>query len=190
MNIVVSDIWGMTSYLQNLICEIGSETIIHDSYDGQLMSFKNEQQAYCYFMEHSGIDSYSKSLNELLEQIKMPVNLIGFSSGASAIWNITDRIHENNIQTAICFYGGQIRHTLNKTPKFKTIHIMPRKESHFDLPTVIDKLAAKPNTEIIQTEYLHGFMNQCSPNFSSKGYQEYLTFLKGRLRTKSQAPYI
>ncbi|WP_133406070.1 hypothetical protein [Parashewanella tropica] len=181
MNIVVSDIWGITPYLHKLVSEVEAEAIIHDPYDGQLMSFKNEHQAYSYFMEYSGIDSYTRSLTKLLNELRTPVNLIGFSAGASVIWNIAGSINQDKIQTAMCFYGGQIRHALCVTPKFKTVHIMPREELHFDLPTVLDMLETKPNTEIVRTEYLHGFMNQCSANYSLNGYQEYVAFIKEHL---------
>ncbi|MGB0894547.1 MAG: hypothetical protein ACPGUD_09085 [Parashewanella sp.] len=181
MNILVSDIWGITPHLHELACQLGSETIIHDPYHGDLTSFKNEQQAYYHFMNNSGVDSYSKSLAELLNYLKTPVNLIGFSTGASAIWNLTNRTNQDQIQNAICFYGGQIRNALNVSPKFKTIHIMPSKEEHFDLSAMLHSLKTKPNTEVIRTEYLHGFMNRCSTNFSEKGFQEYMTFTKESL---------
>jgi len=48
-------------------------------------------------------------LAELLKKIKLANSvstLIGFSIGASAIWQLSDKLSGNLVKRAICFYGS------------------------------------------------------------------------------------
>ena len=56
--------------------------------------------------------------------------------------------------------------------------MFPKSESHFDVAELMKKLEVKPNVNIAQVEYLHGFMNKHSINFNNVGYQEHIALLR------------
>ncbi|MBA6351201.1 hypothetical protein [Colwellia sp. BRX9-1] len=178
MNIViVSDVFGMTPALIKLKDKLGVTTIV-DPYNGKSMDFKNEAEAYSYFMAEVGLDRYISIVLEALVSLDGKTTLIGFSIGASAIWRISQTNENNFIKQAFCFYSSQIRNFTQIDPYFKINLIFPKNEAHFDVIELIKKLEVKANVKITQVEYLHGFMNYHSNNFNNTGYQKYVTLLR------------
>jgi dienelactone hydrolase len=181
-NLIVSDIFGKTAALITLGEAIGADEII-DPYDGVNMNFESETQAYNYFIENVGIDSYLEKLSKVLNASSDECMLIGFSVGASIIWQLSELTskHINKIvKKAICYYGSQIRYSTQLSPVFNVKVIFPKRESHFDVLALQNKLIKKDNVSAIQVEYLHGFMNIHSQNFNREGYIKHLELL-GRL---------
>jgi hypothetical protein len=167
--IILSDVFGITPALIQLKDKLGANRII-DPYDGKFMSFINEADAYSYFVKEVGHDIYLSQIVKYLLKIECKTTLIGFSIGASAIWRLSEDNTINNIEQAFCFYGSQIRNYTQIVPQFKTHLIFPKKETHFDVSKLIQKLKNKDNVHITQVEYLHGFMNSHSNNFDKVGY--------------------
>ncbi|WP_448556547.1 hypothetical protein [Thalassotalea montiporae] len=204
--VLVSDIFGRTpafEALANSLADItGSQTILFDPYQGESLNFTDEQVAYQYFSQHIGVETYADMLVEFLtslnkcEQVK-PLTVLGFSVGASAAWLLA--CHSNNagllpdkklsnnnppeIGKVIGIYGGQIRNCSELVPNIKTTLIFPQSEPHFDVTVLMEKLAFKNNVTAYQVPYLHGYLNQCSNNFDSKGYQEFLSGFRRLLKT-------
>jgi len=178
--ILVSDIFGMTPALLNLKDKLGATTII-DPYEGECMDFTSEAEAYSYFMSNVGLDSYLLKTSKVLEPVDSPTTLIGFSVGAATIWRLSLNNDNNMIKEAFCFYGSQIRNSSQITPSFKMNLIFPKHEAHFDVTALKEKLAIKDNVTTTQVEYLHGFMNDYSPNFNKVAYQEHITLLQSML---------
>ena len=177
--IIVADIFGTTPALIELSDAISANKII-DPYDGKIMEFENESQAYRYFTENVGLDVYVEQLSQIIKKCSGDVTLIGFSVGASAIWQLSESTPVriiNVVKRAICFYGSQIRHQTNLSPKFDVRLIFPRRELHFDVQALKCALANKPRVTIEQVDFLHGFMNYHSENFNSVGYKKYLALL-------------
>lgn len=167
--IIFSDVFGITPALIILKEKIGANSII-DPYEGEYMDFKNEAEAYSYFVNQVGLDRYVSNILNALSHIECKTTLIGFSIGASAIWRLSHNNTNDLIEQGICFYGSQIRNYTQITPSFKTHLVFPKNESHFDVCELIDKLVEKQNVDITQVEYLHGFMNSHSSNFDEVGY--------------------
>ena len=179
-NVIVADIFGQTPALTALSDRVSADKIV-DPYDGKIMSFDNEAQAYSYFTEHVGLDDYVDKLIQVIQECPEEVTLIGFSVGASAIWQLsasTSKHKGKMAKGAICFYGSQIRHQTDLSPKFDIKLILPKNESHFDVCALQKLLDNKQRVTIIQVNYLHGFMNPHSNNFSQAGYAEYVALLQ------------
>jgi dienelactone hydrolase len=175
--IIVSDVFGITPALLQLKDKVGSNTII-DPYKGKCMGFKNEAEAYSCFIKTVGLDNYVSKVLKDLGSLDCKTTLIGFSVGASAIWRISISNVNNLVQQAFCFYGSQIRNSVQIEPIFKINLVFPKCESHFDVDELIKKLEIKPNVQITQVDYLHGFMNFHSSNYNSIGYQEHIALLQ------------
>ncbi len=107
---IVSDIFGRTPALENLCKALGSNVDIIDPYAGKYMCFKTEQEAYDFFMANVGLEAYCCVLKSKLEKDSIPLILIGFSVGASAIWQVSESFSNKKIKHVVCFYGSQIRH--------------------------------------------------------------------------------
>jgi len=177
--IIVTDIFGKTPALIELSDAISANKII-DPYDGQMMGFENEAQAYDYFTVNVGLDVYVDKLSQMIKAYSGDVTLIGFSVGAAAIWQLSESTSVriiNVVKCAICFYGSQIRHQTKLSPKFDVRLIFPISEAHFDVQALKCALANKPRVTIEQADFLHGFMNYHSENFDPIGYKKYLALL-------------
>jgi len=177
--IVVTDIFGQTPALSNLAESIKADSII-DPYSGEDKHFINEAAAYEYFSRDVGLEKYVELLTTELQTSEQETILIGFSIGASAIWQLSAEQTMKNVTTvkqAICFYGSQIRTATDINPKFPTTLIFPTVERHFDVQALAQELSVKTNVNIDIVNYLHGFMNRHSDNFNIIAYNNHLARL-------------
>ena len=177
--IVLSDIFGRTTALERLVEEIYQDALILDPYDSEYIGFENEEAAYAYFSENVGLGSYTDKLKRVLLEQQDEVLLIGFSVGASAIWNVSGDEPITVVKKAICYYGSQIRNNVTCRPRFPVEMVFPAMERHFLVDELIHQLSGKQNVSIRQAPYLHGFMNELSLNYDSKGYGEEVVYLHG-----------
>jgi len=187
--IVVADIFGRTTALESFAEHFSDsyrDTIILDPYAGQNYQFENEADAYRYFQQQSGLDKLIELLETQVRQTDAPLDIISFSVGASAAWEISALPIADKIRTNVCFYGSRIREKTAISPKCSTRLIFPATEETFELEPVIQKVEKKSNVEIIRTSYLHGFMNRESKNFSISGYREFCAWLTKRLNQINQ----
>lgn len=178
--IIVTDIFGLTPALLRLAKAIKAETIV-DPYGGNVMSFTNETQAYEYFTTHIGLDAYVAVLSNLVKTCTDEKVLVGFSVGAAAIWKLSALISAKKAKTithAICYYGSQIRHMNQVSPKFQVRVVLPASEPHFDVVALSQTLALQSKVSITHVDYLHGFMNELSTHFNLSGYEEHLALLQ------------
>ncbi len=183
--LIVSDIYGSTLALKALVSKLVSKLSstfakpkIVDPYNGVDHRFETQEQAYHYFTTNIGLDLFTNQLKTEITDSPSPVFLIGFSIGASAIWRLSNSNISPNIQKAICFYGSQIRHHTQINPHFDLELVFPKKESHFDVQQLSNKLSVKPRVNCKSSNGLHGFMNPLSPNFNSYEYSKYLMRLQ------------
>ncbi|GEA02988.1 dienelactone hydrolase [Alteromonas sp. KUL17] len=175
--VVVTDIFGKTPALEELANAICKNHIIVDPYDGQNKMFHTESDAYEYFSSNIGLENYSKHLINSLTKLDSSVNLVGFSVGAAAIWNLSGSLGPSHINKAICFYGSQIRNNRKVVPLFPVTLVFPKTEKHFSVSQLISELHTTQRTKIRQVPYFHGFMNKCSTNFDLQGYESELRTL-------------
>lgn len=182
--LIVSDIFGRTSALETLCEKLSrnvSKSFIIDPYDGVCHGFKAEDEAYNYFMEHVGLEKYTSILKSHLNPSGRGTVLIGFSVGASAIWEICRLSSLRHLTKAFCFYGSQIRHRTDICPVFDIELIFPKQEPHFDVGELIKRMQGKKHVTITKTKALHGFMNEVSNHFDQKGYSEFIAVLRASL---------
>jgi dienelactone hydrolase len=178
--IVVTDIFGKTSALIKLADVIGADKIV-EPYGGEMMNFEDESKAYQYFTENVGFVAYVNHLSKIIKECTDEVTLIGFSVGATAIWQLSELRSDqvtDVIKHAICFYGSQIRHYTKLSPAFEIKLVFPQSEPHFDVLQLKNTLDKKPKVQTIQVDYLHGFMNVHSNNFNQDGYEKYMSLLQ------------
>ena len=175
--ILVADVFGKTPALKAFAKEIKAESII-DPYDGLDMAFNNEADAYAYFTEKVGLDAYFTLLVKAINSFRTAKQLIGFSVGASVIWRLSATITSDSISSATCFYGSQIRNFTDIEPKFPIRLIQPKSEPHFDVIALQAKITTKKDVNIINTTYLHGFMNPHSVNYNQKAFISYVNLLR------------
>lgn len=176
-NLIVTDVFGKTNAIEKLASEFSAPTAVLDPYDAKDMFFKHEQEAYEYFGAEVGLNLYAEKLIRQIQLCPDKLNLIGFSVGASAIWNISPKKGLSNVSSASCFYGSQIRNNLNVSPIFPVQLIFPSSEKHFSVSELILILSGREGVYIEQANFLHGFMNRHSKNFNRIGYKQYLDLL-------------
>ncbi|MDO6447258.1 hypothetical protein Q4493_15925 [Colwellia sp. 1_MG-2023] len=174
--ILVTDVFGVTSALLEISKKLGANSIV-DPYSGQMMEFKDEANAYSYFVNEIGADNYLLHLLKAVKSINQQTTLIGFSVGATAIWRLSEIECNSFINQAYCFYGSQIRNFTKIEPRFKINLVFPKSEPHFDVAELQSNIAEKDNVKTKKVEYLHGFMNYYSNNYSKYGYMEHIEFL-------------
>lgn len=193
--IIVSDVFGNTPALQNLSDTLAkmthSDVDIVDPYDGEMMNFANEQEAYDHFTLHVGLTVYTEKLQAIINRDTEKVILLGFSVGASAIWQLSSNSKQNKtaqttfgnsmVQAAIGFYGSQIRHLTEVSPEFPIALIFPQSEQHFCVNDLMTKLADKSQLTLSQVNHLHGFMNTLSKNYNHKAYLYYCDWLGNKI---------
>jgi dienelactone hydrolase len=177
ITLIVSDIFGLTPALRELAQNVCEQAIILDPYQGKEMSFSNESSAYSYFTTQIGLDNYHNHIATCIAKQKSKIRLIGFSIGASAIWQISENPN-SNIVSAMLFYGSQIRFSANLNPAFEVTVFLPKYEPHFCVERLIKQLKGRDNTFVEQTNYLHGFMNRHSDNFNLTAYKCFIEKLK------------
>jgi dienelactone hydrolase len=178
--IVVSDIFGQTSALNDLVLqfsELYDETVVVDPYDGQNISFLNEENAYKYFQKQCGPDRLKEKLDKEVVASNSPVDIVGFSVGGTSAWEISEKYILKNVRKVVCFYGSRIREKIEITPLLPTSLVFPSFEKDFEVEPVIQAIEKKQNVEVIRTDYLHGFMNKKSINYSEKGYDFFSKWL-------------
>ncbi len=178
--LIISDIFGDSAALRRFADALGKPFQVISPYP-KLIPFIDEADAYQYFMQHVGLQGYAKKIEQQLDNLTSPANVIAFSVGASSMWLLSDTLAKktcSNIAQVDCFYSAQIRHHLAIEPQLSLRFIFPIEEMHFDVDSVIQQLGTKANVNVIKTPWRHGFMNALSINFSDTGYKHCLNQLK------------
>jgi len=174
--VVVTDIFGQTKALDELVNQLSGNICIVDPYKEVRLSFDDDQQAYEYFIQSGGMQAYITSLASNLKLLKEPYLLIGFSAGAAAAWHYLAAA-DNYCRAAALFYGGQIRHYTGLEPLVETTLIHPKMEEHFDLKEIEAQISNQAKVNIVSTKYLHGFMNELSKGFNPEGLNEFTKWI-------------
>ena len=174
--ILVSDVFGVTPALLEISEKLGACSIV-DPYEGQLMGFESEAEAYSYFVKTVGLDNYLTHLLRSVQLIEHQTTLIGFSVGAAITWRLSEISGIQLIKQAYCFYGSQIRNFTHIEPNFEMNLVFPKSEPHFDVVELQNILSLKAKVNAERAEYLHGFMNYYSMNYSHSGYTKYIDYL-------------
>lgn len=182
--IVITDIFGKTPALKELLDSFSTryQTIqVVDPYAGRQFNFQSEAEAYSAFKNQCGLEQLITILQQTVKNTLGPCDLIGFSVGATATWELTGQPAANKICSAVCFYGSRIREKTDIEPSCPTTLILPCQEESFEVGQLIPLLTPKSQVKIIETDYLHGFMNKLSCNYSPNGFLEFSNWLLKRM---------
>lgn len=184
--LVITDIFGLTdnvfSFVKDL--DVDSNILICDPYKGTKNKFLSEKEAYLYFMDNVGLESYYKKAISMVKDIDDSLLfVVGFSVGATAAWRIasSEILCQRNMLIPICFYGSQIRKYLDNKPAVKTDIILANFEKSFDVEKHYQDLKHMNNVICHSSDYGHGFMNRLSENYSSDGYIQYVDFIRSKI---------
>lgn len=175
--IIVSDIFGLTDELEALRDSLGKNAIILDPYNSKRNQFIDEKRAYQHFQRNCGIERYADYVFGEVSKTSEAVSLIGFSVGASAIWNCSQWLSQQNVSASHLFYGSQIRHASHIAPRIPITIILPEYENHFSIKALSDLLRSVENVTVEHSLGLHGFMNKLSTNFNRTEYEKYVCTL-------------
>lgn len=178
--IAATDIFGLTTEFERLISNVSDKytsiTIV-DPYKGLRHSFQDENVAYRHFQKSCGVIGYSEMIKEEVAKKSVETILLGFSVGASAIWRLLGSSSIYPTTKMVGFYGSQIRDYTDINPIVETNLVFPKYEKHFDVQSLISTLKKKEQVNCLQTEYLHGFMNEKSLNYNALALAKYLAIL-------------
>lgn len=170
--LILSDIFGLTPALKELVEQLVTDTHILDPYQGEVQHFTSQEQAYSHFQNTVGLEHYSESLLEYIQQRPdQGFYLLGFSVGASAIWYGCEKLSPDQICHGWGIYGSQIRKHTHLCPTFEMELIFPQQEAHFCVDQLMQKLHNKPRLKQFKSEGRHGFMNANSAHYSAQHCQ-------------------
>ena len=168
--VIVTDIFGTDQHISKLVQilsrHVNKAIKVIDPYNGSLQCFTNDKEAYQAFIEQCGHQYYSEKVQQALKQITTDTIVIGFSAGASAVWQNTREENHEHLKHVIGFYPSQIRNQLDVKPCCDVTLIFPIKEPHFNLNEIIQVLSKNEKVNCFKTIYNHGFMNPSSNNYS------------------------
>lgn len=171
--IIVSDIFGRTTALEEFASGLQGRVQICDPYNTAMMNFESEDVAYSYFTAKIGLDAYTEMLVAKINDCSGPISLLGFSVGASAIWRLSAHPQLTNICGAVLFYSSQIRNFTELEPCFTVRLVFPQVEKQFSVSSLVPLLRPKKNVHIDCTPFRHGFMNPHSQNYHQQAYDRY-----------------
>lgn len=183
--LLVTDIFGDGPWLNPLRAVFPAGQVRCLSPYTDKMDFIDEQHAYQSFMQLCDHECYQDRVSAYIRDLTEETLIVAFSAGASACWRALAEYQGKQISHFIGFYPGQIRHALHLTPKVDTTLVFPCHEAHFALAPVMQSLAGRDRIQLMQMEWMHGFMNPCSMGYAPAGEKAGLALIEGRLSLSS-----
>lgn len=181
--VIATDIFGAQPHVLTQFDQWTTDYLSVQAYDHQPPAFKDESEAYSYFLAHGGMEAYCTKLGNVLQAQTQPVFLVGFSAGAAACW--ANLIRQNlTIVRFVGFYGGQIRHMTQLQPLYPT-ELIFSEETHFSVSELMHSLSDKINLKQSCAPYPHGFMNQLSQGYRHEVALAYFSLLSTQLNMES-----
>jgi dienelactone hydrolase len=178
--LLATDIFGETGPVRELAAhfeERGYGSAIVSPYAGKC-AFTDEEAAYAFFLQRGGVAPYAEKIRARLRELTKPLVCIGFSAGAAALWRALAVPEAGDVETAILFYGSQIRAASALQPRCPALLVFPAEEAHFSVPELIDCLQGTPGVYCTTVPWLHGYMNSLSAHFNREGSRRSLAWLE------------
>ncbi len=179
--LLATDIFGRTDFTDRFCEELGqvfSSLKTISPYQEEVYHFSNEADAYRTYTEQCDHKKYESSLSHEIASIPEPLYLIGFSAGASAVWQAIGRQEFPHLVGFTGFYPGQIRNHLDLSPCCKSRIVFAREEITFDVREAVATLSATPKVQCEISPFKHGFLNPLSENYNQDAERKYLDRLK------------
>lgn len=177
--LLATDIFGETGPVRDVAARLegwGHGVGIVGPYPGAC-AFGDEEEAYAFFLGRGGIAPYAEKIRARLAESAGPLVCIGFSAGAAALWRVLAGPEGGCVETAILFYGSQIRNDAELQPRCDTLLVFPAEEPHFSVADLIGRLQGRPRVRCATVPWQHGYLNRLSRNFDREGYQRTLAWL-------------
>lgn len=178
--LLATDIFGETGPVREFAAHFGEwgyGSAIVSPYAGAC-AFTDEEEAYAYFLQRGGVAPYAEKIRARLRELTGALVCIGFSAGAAALWRALAASEAGDVETAILFYGSQIRAASALQPRCPTLLVFPAEEAHFSVPELIDRLQGRSGVYCTTVPWLHGYMNSLSVHFDRDGCRRSLVWLE------------
>lgn len=177
--IVIHEIYGINQHIYSY-CELLSEQNF-DVLCPNLLNktnpydYSQEELAYHNFIENIGFINASKTIQNLVVELKNDYNkifVVGFSVGATVAWLCSELKYLDGI---VGYYGSRIRNYLDIKPKCPTMLYFPEEETSFSVNELVAILNYK-NIDVYKFKGKHGFSDSYSQKYNAESSQ--LTFKK------------
>ncbi|MBQ4832260.1 dienelactone hydrolase family protein [Pseudoalteromonas sp. MMG010] len=175
--IIISDIYGLTSHLNEFCTDLNSACTIISPYSKTIQGIENEADYYNEFIKQCTHPGYTNKVLNCFNSLTEQSICIAFSAGASAAWRAQLLTTNAHLKKIIGFYPSKIRDDVALDAKIPCEFIFAQSEHHFNVVQVMSKLSSKSLVHCTKADYLHGFMNPKSENYNAQAYREYLHYL-------------
>lgn len=171
--ILLHEIYGVNRFMnaqRQKYEKLGFAVFCPDFYGGRVFGYDETEDAYRWFYEQAGLDSYRRAwdLVDRLRKQYTAVYLLGFSVGATLAW----RCSENpNCAGVIACYGSRIRAFPEVIPRCPALLLFAEKDS-FDVPALAERLKQTPKTQIRLFPGEHGFLDPGSGHYHASAANE------------------
>lgn len=175
--IIATDIHGVTDGVRALFENFDQHPLRFLSpWDSDENPYPTEQEAVKAFHAEQGLLRYQQKIAKVAGDA--PALLIGFSVGASALWQYASSEECHRDSRAVMYYGSRIRDHLSLAPRCKSSLIFAEHESAFQPHRIVDQLTNSSTDCAVIAGTRHGFMNPHSPHFDSSLTHQQLAYLR------------
>ena len=171
--ILLHEIYGMNRFMdtqQQKYEKLGFAVFCPDFCGGRVFGYDETDDAYRWFYEQAGRDSYRRvwDLVDGLSKQYAAVYLLGFSVGATLAWRCSEN---TNCAGVIACYGSRIRNFPEVVPRCPTLLFFAEKDS-FDVSALAERLTQTPNTRLRLFPGEHGFLDPDSGHYHAPAANE------------------
>ena len=161
--VLVQEIFGVTEHIRELcdgFAADGYEVIAPAFYDRQERGFEAGYDADGVargrrYSESAPWDAVQGDLQAAIDQLKGPVNVMGFCWGGTAAWLAACRCE--GLAAASCYYGRRIPELIAETPRCPTILHFGKRDPTIPAEMVEQIRDAFPELPVYVYEAGHGF---------------------------------
>jgi dienelactone hydrolase len=183
--LIATDVFGATPAIANLVRQLAVPCLVISPFTEE-RSVSNEQQAYQRFLSEGGLHAYTQKITEALQlQCQTVQHVIGFSSGASALWLACAK-QAYDLVSANLFYGARIRDFKELQPQCPTNLIFSERDVGYQPSELVMELKQLGHHAEIAKGTAHGFMNPYSAGFSLKKQTYYENRLIAQVHEKNR----
>jgi dienelactone hydrolase len=180
--LIATDVFGATPAVENLVRQFAFPCLVISPFEEE-RPVRNEQQAYQRFLSEGGLTAYTQKISQVLQDPEQSIrHVIGFSSGASALWLACAK-HAQSLASATLFYGSRIRDFKKSQPQCPTHLIFAEHDVGYQPVELVTELKQQGHQAEIARGTAHGFMNPYSAGFSLKTQTKYEDWLIQQVRS-------
>lgn len=166
--IVLHEIYGINEHIKTVskeYSEAGYDVICPDLIKYKSFSYKQQEEAYQYFMDTIGFESAFVQTKRLVQRARKQYRRIfvsGYSIGATVAWMCS--AVAGLCDGVIGYYGSRIRDYMDVVPKCPVLLIFSSEEESFNVEETVDLLSGKKASAYI-LKAKHGFCDPFSGSY-------------------------